>query len=374
MHHHTRVVVNLRAYQSNIRFLSQRLSSQTKLCAVVKADAYGHGLDRIAPAAANSGAAYLGIVDNWEAQRIRELGIQLPIIRLRPGLRDEVEEATQWGVEENAGSLQTAKAYSEIGEKTGRPVPTHIQLDIGIGRMGFYTQLQRDDLDHALLLPGIQLKGVMTHFPSADNKDASVTEKQLSQFLQDVENLNSYLPKDVLIHTSNSTALLRFPNAHLGMARAGIISYGLKPDLAMEIPAELQPVMQWETKVVQVRDVPAGATVGYGMTHTMQQNGRIALLPTGYADGYLRVYSNRADVLIHGKRFPVVGRVSMNLITVDVSHDPKVQAGDVVILMGKQGNEAILASELAQIANTIDYEIVCLIGRCNKKWLHYVSE
>lgn len=374
MHHHTRVVVNLRAYQSNIRYLSQRLGPQTKLCAVVKADAYGHGLDEIAKAAVNSGAAYLGIVDNWEAQRICELGIRLPIIRLRPGLRDEVEEATQWGVEENAGSLQTAKTYSGIGEKIGRPVPTHIQLDVGIGRMGFYTEQQRSDLELALSLSGIQLKGVMTHFPSADNKDASISEKQLRQFLQNVEDLKAYLPKDVLLHASNSAALLRFPNAHLGMARAGIISYGLKPDLALEIPAELQPVMQWETKVVQVRDVPAGATVGYGMTHTMQQDGRIALLPTGYADGYLRDYSNRADVLVRGKRFPVVGRVSMNLITVDVSHDPKVQAGDDVILMGKQGNEAILASDLAKIANTIDYEIVCLIGRCNNKWLRYVSE
>ncbi|MDP8244558.1 MAG: alanine racemase [Candidatus Hinthialibacter antarcticus] len=373
MHHHTRVVVNLRAYQSNIRYLTNCLGAQSKLCAVVKADAYGHGLEQIAPAAVQAGADSLGIVDNWEAKLIRELGIPLPILRLRPALKEEAEEAAQWGVEEIAGSLQNAQIYSAIGAARKQPIGVHVQLDAGIGRMGMYASRQQSDLDALLALPGIKIKGVMTHFPCADEEDRSITKLQLQGFLNDVEAFKRQLPGDIILHASNSAALLRFPDAHLQMARAGIVSYGLKPDLSMEVPHELQPVMQWETKVVLVREVPKGASIGYGMTYKMPGDGRIALLPTGYADGYLRDFSNRTHVLIRGKRFPVVGRISMNLITVDVSDAPEIQEGEEVVLMGRQGNETISASELGKHASTIDYEIVCLIGRCNGKWRHYVS-
>ena len=374
MHHHTRVVVNLRAYESNIRYLTSRLGAQATLCAVVKADAYGHGLDQIAPAAVHAGVGCLGIVDNWEAKRIRELEIQLPILRLRPALFDEAEEAASWGVEELAGSLQNAQDYSAIGLGRSQPLRVHVKLDVGIGRMGVYASRQLDELNALLTLPGIKIHGVMTHFPCADEDDPSITQTQLNHFLNDIEAIKSKLPDDVMIHASNSAALLRFPSAHLQMARTGIVSYGLQPDVGMEIDAELQPVMQWQTRVVLVRDVPQGATIGYGMTYKMPLDGRIALLPTGYADGYLRDFSNRSHVLIRGKRFPVVGRISMNLITVDVSDGPDVKAGDEVVLMGKQANETIPACELARYANTIDYEIACLVGRCNKKWRHYVSQ
>ncbi len=374
MHHHTRVVVNLRAYQTNIRLLKQRLGEKAKLCAVVKADAYGHGLDQIAPAAIEAGAHYLGVVDNWEIQRIRGLGIKQPVLRLRPSLQYEAEEAAEWGVDEIVGSLTNAQGYSLIGEKRAAPISVHIQLDAGIGRMGMYASRQMDDLKAILGLPGIIIRGVMTHFPCADEDDESITQNQLRGFLKDLEQIRELLPDDVMVHASNSAALLRFPNTHLQMARAGIMSYGLRPDVSMQIDLGLLQAMSWKTRVVLVRDVPKGAAIGYGMTYTMLRDGRIALLPTGYADGYLRSFSNKAHVLIRGRRFPVVGRISMNLITVDVSDGPEVTEGDEVVLMGSQGNETIVASELAEHANTIDYEISCIVGCCNDKRRHYVSE
>ncbi len=368
MYHHTRVFIDLGAFEKNIRFFKSTIPHSCRLCAVVKADAYGHGLYWIAPMAVCAGADVLGIVDNWEAKAIRDMDIQCPLIRLRPTILKEAKEALQWNVEECVGSLQSAQILSQLGERSNQPISIHLKLDTGIGRMGFSIPDRKIEIKKICQLPGIVIKGIMTHFPCADQEDLNITLNQLNRFNEDIHDLLNFLPQSIEYHTANSTACLQIPTSHKNMVRIGIASYGLKPSEYFKFPSSLKPVMSWKTTVVQVRDMPKGATIGYGMTYKLDQNRTIATLPIGYADGFLRDFSNNADVLIRGIRCPVVGRISMNMTTVDVTHLPSIQAGEEVVLLGKQLNDSITAEELAFRANTINYEITCLIGKCNIQW------
>lgn len=362
----TVVSIDQLAYQENLSVLRANLPNTVMQCAVVKADAYGHGLHRIASAAVNAGADYLGITENHEAQLIRDLGIQLPVIRLRPALLNETAEAIPYHVEEIVGSLASAKLLSAAANQSNTTLPIHIKIDTGINRMGFHLSQQYAALAESISLPNLQIKGVMTHFPNAD-EDGSITQQQETRFFE----LLSSIPinKDnLLIHTSNSAAALTLPQETKQLVRVGIASYGLRPATSFSLPVGIKPVMSWKTQVVQVRDIPAGSTIGYGMTYTTKRESRIATLPVGYANGYLRGLSNNADVLIQGKRCPVVGRISMNMITVDVTDLDEVHIGDEVVLAGNQGNETITIDELAERANTISYELACLIGKCNHEF------
>ncbi len=366
MIHHTRVLIDIGAFENNIRFFKSMISTECRLCAVIKADAYGHGLEWIAPAAVRSGADVLGIVDNWEAERIRSLGLKTPLVRLRPTTIEEAQVAAQWQVEECIGSMESAEFLSRLGEEAKSKIDVHLELDIGIGRVGFSLPFEPTSLQKIDQFPGIRVKGIMAHFPCADDEEADITLEQQKNFEDSIHSLATYLPHSIEMHIANSAACLRFPQSHKGMVRIGIAAYGLKPSDYVALPSEVQPVMTWKTIVAQIRDVPKGSTIGYGMTYKLDRDHRIATLPIGYADGYLRAFSNNSDVLIHGTRCPVVGRISMDMTTVDVSHLPDIRVGDEAILLGTQGEESISAEELAWSADTINYEICCLIGKCNR--------
>ncbi|RJP18408.1 MAG: alanine racemase [Candidatus Omnitrophota bacterium] len=369
MIHLTRVFIDLRAFEDNIRFFKSLLSPSCRLCAVVKADAYGHGVQSISCAAFRAGADVLAIVDNWEAEAVRAHHPTCPVIRLRPTTYEEAEEARQWRVEECVGSLPSAEFLSQLGERRQQKIPVHLKLDVGIGRMGFSYPLQREMIRRACELPGIMIKGVMTHFPCADEESERITLEQQERFESQIQAISEWLPPSIVYHAANSAACLRFPPSWKSMVRVGIASYGMTPSEHVALPPRIQPVMSWQTTVVQVRDVPKGAGIGYGMTYILDRERRIATLPIGYADGYLRDFSNNADVLIRGIRCPVIGRISMDMTTVDVTHLPSIAIGDKVTLLGAQGNDTIFAEELARRANTINYEISCLIGKCNRNRL-----
>ena len=366
MQHHTRLWIDLRAYEENIRAFLSMLSPSCRLCAVVKSDAYGHGLSALAPIAVNAGAAYLGITENEEACVLRDLNLACPLLRLRPATREEAEAAWPDAVEEIVGSYESARMLSEIGVRRGRPIPVHLKLDVGIGRMGFSFSSHRQDIDKTLALDGIRLVGIMTHFPVADEENLTETRRQLGRFEGEAAELQSRLTAPLLVHAANSSATLRLPESHKDLVRIGIASYGLPPSPAVDLPESLQPVLSWITAVVQVREVPAGAAIGYGMTYRTSRAQRIATLPVGYADGYVRALSNRAHVLIRGRRCPIVGRVSMNMTTVDVTGLDGVVLGEEAVLIGRQGNQHIPLHELSDLAGTITYELACLIGACNR--------
>jgi len=366
MFHHTRVHINLRAYEQNLRKIASTLPANCKICAVLKADAYGHGLDLLAPIANKVGVNAIAIVDNQEARLVRELGIDCPLIRLRPTFSDEAEEAMQWGVEELAGSLDEAKSLSQLASKRNVFIPIHIALDMGMGRFGFTVSWQKEQIARICQFPGLSVRGVLAHFPCADEPDVSISETHRRRFGRDCQEIRSLLPPGILFHIANSAAIVRMPASHLHLVRLGILSYGLPPSPFVPVPEGIEPVMSIVTRIAQIRDVPKGATIGYGMTHRLERDSRIATLPIGYANGYLRDFSNKAYVLVHGVRCPVVGRISMDIVSVDVGHVPSACPGDDAVLLGSQGNETITADELAGIAGTINYEITCLMGNINR--------
>ncbi|MBN2327565.1 MAG: alanine racemase [Candidatus Omnitrophica bacterium] len=368
MHHHTRICINLRAYKNNLKKIASLLSPACRLCVVLKADAYGHGLKQLAPAAHAAGVDAIAIADNEEAEIVRQLGIPCSLIRLRPSIPEEVEESLGWGVQEIVGSLDQAVSLSELGQKKHSPIPVHLAMDVGIGRMGFSYSHQKDQIARVRQLPGLRIVGVMTHFPCADEEELSVSKEQWSRFNQEVECMKPILPEDIVIHIANSAAILRMPESHHHMVRLGIASYGLSPSPVVSMDPDIQPVMSVVTQIMQIRDVAKGSAIGYGMTYRLDRDSRIAVLPIGYANGYLRAFSNKTDVLIRGTRCPVVGRISMNMTTVDVGRIPDVQPGDDAVLLGSQGAQCVSADELARCAGTINYEIACLLGNINREY------
>lgn len=368
MLHHTQLLINLRAFENNLHVLRRHIRKNSRFCIVLKADAYGHGLDLLAPIAAKFGAAYIAFVDNWEACRIRDLGISTNLIRLRPALADEMEEALAWRVEEIVGTFDQARFLSRLGIKYQKIIPVHIKLDVGMGRSGFLFEHQQETIRQILQMPAIRVVGIMTHYSNTDDENDLITLRQWKDFESQSHRLRPELTSDVIYHSSNSAAALRFCDIHDDMVRVGIASYGLTPSPFIKERLSLTPVMKWITRIVQIRDMPRHSTVGYGMTHRLNANSKIAAIPVGYADGYFRTLSNRMDVLVRGTRCPVIGRISMDLTTIDISHLNHADLGDEVVLLGKQGNEIISAEEFAKKIGTIHYEITCMIGKANRQW------
>ncbi|MFH1743873.1 MAG: alanine racemase [bacterium] len=362
------ITIDLGRYRRNVEILRSRLSPGTRFCAVVKANAYGHGLVPIAQAAGQAGAEALGIVDNEEATDLRQAGISLPILRLRPAIVEEVREVIDLNIEEPVGDLETVNRFSQLAQELGSTISVHLKVDVGIGRMGVSPSEAKDLLMRARSAAGIRVRGVMTHFPSSDEPHPGITIHQIDLFRWVVRSIGYMLHDNVVVHAANSEATLRFPEAHLGMVRVGLATYGLSPSKEACLPAGVETVMRWTTRIVQIRPMHEGETIGYGMTYRLDQDRIVATLPVGYADGYFRSLSGRAEVLVRGRRCPVLGRISMDLTCIDVSEAPDAAVGDEVVLLGDE----IGADELASRAGTISYEVVTRIGNIARTGRSYV--
>lgn len=361
--HHVQVLVSRATFCENVRYL-RRLVAPSKLCVVMKANAYGHGLEALAPVAVEAGADMLGICTNPEAETVRRLGIKTPLLRLRMALEAEMEESVrELDVQEQVGSLEAAAYLSAAGARRGRPVNVHLDIDGGMGRSGFFPE-QMDAIREAMRLPGLRIAGVMSHFPTADSADLARTVEQIDRFDRFCEELG--LPDDALIHTHNSAATVRLTGQRRAMVRVGAACYGVRTSREFENPAELKPVMSFRTWVAQVRDVPKGRTVGYGGLFTTARDSKIASLPVGFGEGYPRALFNKGIVLIHGKRCPVVGRVSLNVLTIDVTDlDSEVRPGDEAVLIGSQGGEQVTFEEMADQFSSVHTEINLMAGSLN---------
>ena len=352
------LTIDLSRYRNNLDILRKHLSPGTRFCAVVKAEAYGHGLVPIARVAEQAGVDALGVVDNEEIAGLWEAGISLPVLRLRPATSDEVEEVIRFGVEELVGDLDTIDRLSRVAQNRRTTLSVHLKVDVGIGRMGISSSRAEPLVTRARNAEGLRIAGLMTHFPSADDPDPDITRRQMERFRSILKDVRHLLGEDVIVHAANSAAMLRFPHSQLGMVRVGLACYGLRPSEVVPLPSGILPVMRWTTRIVQLRTMRAGETVGYGMSCRLERDSLVASLPIGYADGYFHSLSGSAEVLVRGQRCPALGRISMDLICVDVSEVPNVAVGDEVILLG----DGITADELATRAGTISYEIFTRIG------------
>lgn len=355
------------AIACNIRKFRARLPEETRLMAVVKGEAYGHGMLQVARAALSAGADWLGVFHLGEAITLREAGIEAPVLVLGYVPRADLAEAIRIEARITVSSLQTVEDASKAASVAGRPARLHLKLETGTHRLG----LIDSDLDAVLEQiggdPGLVLEGVHTHFANIeDTTEHGYARGQLSTFNDLLEKIRARGFQVPLPHTACTAAAILFPETYFEMVRIGIGQYGLWPSKETYLSAmqegvdalELQPAFTWKTLVAQVKQVPAGVYVGYGCTYRTTRPTRLAILPVGYANGYDRLLSNVGHVLIRGVRAPIRGRVCMNLTMVDVTDIADVTLEDEVVLLGRQADEVISAEQMAAWAQSINYEVV----------------
>jgi len=364
---HIEVAISRANFARNIRWLRDRLAP-ARLCVVLKSDAYGHGLEGLLDTALEAGADYLGICTNIEAGAIRRRYPDQPVLRLRAALPDELTESVETlDIEEIVGSTTLAEFLDGLGRRRGLPVPVHIKLDTGMGRTGFLAG-ELDQVRRVCTMKGLRIRGIMTHLPGADAADLTSTIAQLEAFRDLVLRLGDDLPEEVLVHSHNSAASIRLPQLRGHMVRVGAACYGVRTSTDFVNPPALRPVMSIRTRVMEVREVPSGSTIGYGSLFRTSRPSRIATIPVGFGEGYPRALFNKGVVLLKGRRCPVVGRVSLNVTTLDITDlDEEVRWGDEAVLVGSQGEESISFEELADLFSSVHTEINLAAGFFNRR-------
>ena len=352
--------VDLQALRSNFRKAAATLSEEMPLIAVVKANAYGHGAVPVSRVLEDEGATILGVATVFEARELREAGIKGRILILGRMIAREIPSALRWQTEITLHHIEMAELLSAAATAKGITIPVHVKVDTGMTRLGFDYKTAHTEIEKIVSLPGLDLKCVYTHFANADLADQEFTETQIQRF-QELRTRLSETESAACCHLANSAAILTGQAPEGSGVRPGLMLYGSSPSTAID-SSEIQPILSWKARIVQVKEVDEGVGISYGHDFFTSRPSRIATVAVGYADGFMRCLTNKAQVLVQGKRAPVVGRVTMDMSMVDISDIPEASVGDEVVLIGSQGNETIRAEELATWADTINYEIFCGIS------------
>lgn len=351
--------VELGAITGNVEFLRSRLTPGAELCAVVKADGYGHGIAQVAEAAVRGGATRLAVVTVEEAAVVAALKLAVPVLVLAPIGEQDLPSVVATGAELTAWRADQIAAIDAVATMLGQVVRVHVKLDTGMGRFGARTVDEAlAALDAAAAAPNVEPYAVWTHFATADEAGDNYFPEQLQRFTEFVAEARAAHP-ELLAHAANSAALLRDPASHFDFARTGIAIYGLDPANGDARATGLTPALSLRSYVASVRDVATGESVGYGRRFIAAQDTRIGTVPIGYGDGWRRILTNNSDVLIAGVRHPQIGTVSMDSIMVDLGPASTIDVGTGVTLIGVEGSEEITTEEVAERAHTINYEITC---------------
>jgi len=361
------LTIDLAALEYNYRQLRRLCQPQVKMLAVVKADAYGHGLIPVGRRLARAGVDYLGVGSIEEGLALRRAGVSVPVLLLLGLLPREAERAVAEDLEVALFRRDVAQALAAAARSQGKPARVHLKVDTGMGRLGllpgevlpFLNRLQEDRQ--------VEVLGLISHLAAADLDDKAYTKKQLREFTALLAEARQQGWQLELSHIANSAALWEMPEAHLGLVRPGLMLYGSPPAPHRPPPVELRAVMSFTCQVLQVKRLPPGSSISYGCTYTTPDWCDLAVLPVGYCNGYSRLLSNRGEALVHGRRAPIRGRVCMNLTMVEVTGLPDVKEGDTVTMMGADQGQRLLAEDLAGWAQTISYEIYCALGTANPR-------
>ena len=355
-------LVDLSALRANLNTVRRRVGPGVEILAVVKADAYGHGDVEIARALCGEGVRRLGVASVAEGVRLRESGIEAAILVLGSLYPGDAAALVRYSLNPVVPNLNLLRHLEAFGAEHGADIPCHLKLDTGMGRLGLLPEAIEEWLSELDRLQAVKLQGIMSHFARAEEPESPSTRAQVHAFRQTLERIRAAGHRPALAHMANSAAILGLSEAHFDMVRPGGMLYGIfsHPPLAKHV--RLAPVLTWKTRVLQLKTLPKHSAVSYGGTFVTGRKSVIATLPVGYADGYKRSLSNKAAVLIRGRRAPVVGRVTMDLTMVDVTDIAGVQPGDEVVLIGTQAGEAISAEEMAGWADTISYEVLTSIS------------
>lgn len=358
--HTTYASIDLTALGHNLSQIREYLSNNCSVMAVVKANAYGHGALDISRALIQSNISRLAVASVHEGMALREAGITADILVLVDLFDEHIKDLLTYRLTPVITEQRLLPALAKAAGSADQSFPIHIKVDTGMGRLGFSPSEIAALFDAFPAWKSLRVEGFMTHLADSDGDDPGHTEQQLQNFRNLLDHVTHRGVKVPIVHAANSAAIVRFPQSHFSLVRPGIMLYGYLPkDVASP---ELKPVMSLRTRVMQLRTIKPGDSVSYNRTFVAKRTSTIAVLPIGYADGYNRRLSNKGFVLIDGKRAPVVGLVCMDMTMVDVTDIPSVQVGDSVTLIGRQGQDAIWADDIAGWTGTIPYEILCAIG------------
>ena len=347
--------------EANIRYIRASIDNSTMMCLAVKANGYGHGAVEIGKKAINTGVEYLAVATLGEGEELKAIGPRARILLLGLPLPGEFPRIIRSGISAVVADYSTCEEYQKAAMATGVRARLHLKIDTGMGRIGCPPE-QAAELAVAInRSPYLELEGVCTHFPVADSEDRSFTQDQIDKFKHCITEMREAGVNPGIIHAANSAATQAYPDSWFNMVRVGMAAYGYPQAVSSSSQYELKPVMEFISKIVFLKRVTAGIGLSYGLTHTTKGETVIATVATGYADGYSRAISNRGEVLIRGKRYPVVGTVCMDQLLVDLGPDPDAELYDDVVLFGPD-TKGPDAAEVARWAGTISYEVTCGIN------------
>ena len=357
--------INLDNLAHNMKEIRRLAKSDALVTAVIKADGYGHGATKIAKTLLENGADRFAVAVIDEAIELRNSEVSVPILVLGYTSPQRAEEVLQYDIEQTVYSLEVAEALSKEASRVNKIAKVHIKIDSGMGRIGLQPNSDTIEIIKKIYnMPNIVIEGIFTHFAVADEVDKTYTNQQFENFSSVCNELEKIGIHIRLKHCGNSATIIDLPQMHENMVRAGIILYGLAPSNDVELQKlELKQVMSLKARVTHVKEISEGQSVSYGRKFIASKNSKIASLPLGYADGYTRLLSGKAEALIKGIRVPVVGRICMDQCMIEVTGIEDVNVGDEVVLFGEQGQSFISIDELAEKLGTINYEIVCMIAR-----------
>ncbi len=364
------VEIDLSVLKRNVQSIRKKIKPATKIMAVVKADAYGHGLVPVARELIRIGIPALGVGSVDEGILIREkVSPTIPVVILLGLQTEETGVCLRYRLTPVLYSAEVAQRLHRAAQRGKTPLPIHLKIDTGMGRLGVPWSEFGEFLKKIISLKGLQVTGLTSHFGQADEKEKSYNQTQWKRFIAALNLARQNGLELTENHMANSAALLNHKPSHLQYIRPGILLYGSNPIPAsgQARPFRVRPVMTLKSRILQVKQIPEGVEVSYGGTYVSARPETIAVIGLGYANGYPRILSNRSQVLIRGRRFPVIGRICMNLLVVRVDPALQCRPGEEVVLMGDQGPETITADELAKQAETIPYELFCLLGRLNSR-------
>ena len=353
--------VDLSALRGNLAWIRHRVGRDVKIITVVKADAYGHGLKEIAALLMQSGTDIFGVANLTEAQTIRSVGRGWPILMLGACLPDEVEAAVRDDVMPTISSIEEARAFDAAARRWRKRVLVHVKVDTGMGRLGVAADRAVKLVEQLNALPHLAVNGLYTHYASAED-DGNFSRRQAVKFKAVVRRLQRKKLLPPLVHVNNSAGLLHEPGTRFNVARPGLLVYGVVPPglrrITKSLRQHVRPALSLKCRVSLVKEIPKGTPLSYGRTFIAPRRLRVATLTAGYGDGYPRAASNRANILIHGERCRVLGRVTMDQTLVDVSKVESVASGDEAVLIGKQGEEEITVNELSAWCGTVPWEVL----------------
>lgn len=357
--------VNLDHLIHNLQQIRKHVGDDTKIAAVVKANGYGHGALEIAETLLNHGADMLAVSSINEAVEIRKKYPKAQTLVLGYTQSENIEDAIRYGVTQTIYSYEQGMQYSRIAEKIGMGISVHLKIDTGMNRIGFQPNEEAvQEIKEIYQLPNVKINGIFSHFACADELDKSFTNEQYSIFKRFTRVLENHGIKIPIKHISNSAATMDMPDMSMDMVRPGIILYGLYPsDEVKKNVLDLKPVMSLKTRISHVKTLSEDGGISYGLKYRGRKGQKIATIPVGYADGYTRLLSNKGYAIVQGKKVPVVGTICMDQCMLDVSKVDYIKPGDEVILFGGESDNTIPTEEVAEYIRTINYEIICMVGR-----------